>query len=201
MPKVKRIYWDSSIFITFLSDTHPQEKIRAAIAEDILKHARSKEVEIWTSAWTVVEVIRPHPVVPDNFPLPRWAHLLEAKNPDDSVIYPKAAAHFKLIWEYHQRHTQPQRLISEKDADAIKQMFDWPWLKLIDVVPAVAHRAAEIMRNYNMKAGDSIHVASAVYRQCEVLHRWDRDFQKTDSIIQSADPERMTPQDLLPGIS
>ena len=201
MADAKKVYWDSSILISFLSDTHPLEKARADIAEDILKYARSGEVEIWTSVWTIVEVIRPKDPVPEVFTLPAWAELLNATGKDGALLHPKATGHLKQIWEYHERHTRPERLIPEADAQKIRAMFDWPWLKTVDVLPPIAHRATEISRAFNMKGGDSIHVASALYRKCEVLHRWDKDFTKTDGLIQSVDPERMSPQNVLPGIT
>ena len=200
MPAPRSVYWDSSVFISYLSATHRLEKARADIAEDILKHARGGEVQIWTSVWTMAEVVRPRSPVPANFPLPPWAILLEANNADGTLKYPKAPAHFMQVWEFYRRNTLPQRLVSEPDALKIRAMFEWPFIQKIDVVPVVSQRAAEICRTHNMKAGDAVHVASALYRNCEVIHRWDRDFTKTDSLIPSAEPERMSPQDVLPGL-
>ncbi len=197
MAAMRKLYWDSSIFISLLSDTDPLEKVRAAIAEDILKHARRNEVEIWTSVWTIAEVLRPRSPIPASFPMPVWANLLEAKKPDGALIYPKAVGHFRTVWEYHERRTQPLLLLPPEQANKIRLMFEWPWLKKIDVVPAIAHKAAEIVRAHDMKAGDSIHVASALARHCDVIHRWDRDFKKTDTLIPSEEPQRMSPQGLL----
>ena len=56
MSEPRKIYWDSSCFICFLN---PAERARREICEDILHHAQSGGVEIWTSTWTIVEVIRP----------------------------------------------------------------------------------------------------------------------------------------------
>lgn len=59
----ERFYWDSSIFICFLSAA---EQERRRICEHILGHAEQGNVEIITSMYTLVEVIRPkgirHPV-------------------------------------------------------------------------------------------------------------------------------------------
>jgi hypothetical protein len=79
-------------------------------------------------------------------------------------------------------------------------MFAWPFIKKVQIVPTIAERAAEIAREYNMKPADSIHVASALAVRCEVIHRWDRDFEKTDQLIPSVEPERMTPQGILLGM-
>jgi predicted nucleic acid-binding protein len=194
MPGFKKVYWDTSIFISYLSSTHPAEVARAEIAEDILKHARAGDLEVWTSVWTIVETIRPKSVVPENFPLPIWAGLLNAADKDGALLQPTASVDFAKIWTYFKRNTLPARLIPEADAQKIKDMFDWPWIKKIDIVPAISHRAAEIARAHNMKGGDSLHVASALHRQCEVLQRWDRDYQKTNDLIPSQDPERMSSQ-------
>ncbi len=192
MASVRRVYWDSGIFISYLSDTHPQEKLRADIVQDVLNHAKDGKLEIWTSVWTIVEVLRPKSPIPTSFPLPEWAGLLDTKDENGKILYPKATAHFTQIWEYFNRHTLPERLIPEDDAKKIRGMFEWPWIKKIDVVPVVAGRASEIMRTHNMKASDSIHVASALYRDCDVLQRWDKDFTRTDSLIKSEEPQRLT---------
>ena len=55
MPK-RHIYWDTSVFLCFLNRG---EDDRRKICEDILQHARDEEVEIFTSTFTIAEVIRP----------------------------------------------------------------------------------------------------------------------------------------------
>ncbi|MGA2880747.1 MAG: PIN domain-containing protein [Bryobacteraceae bacterium] len=52
----RKLYWDSSIFLCFLNR---DEETRRHICEDILQHASLEEVEILTSTYTIVEVIRP----------------------------------------------------------------------------------------------------------------------------------------------
>ncbi len=54
--KPRKIYWDSSCFICFLNKS---ESERRKICEDILRHASEGTLEIWTSTWTIVEVVRP----------------------------------------------------------------------------------------------------------------------------------------------
>ncbi len=76
-------------------------------------------------------------------------------------------------------------------------MFAWPFIKTIQIVPSIAERAAEIAREHNLKPADSLHVASALARKCEQLQRWDRDYKRTDHLITSTDPTRITPQDEL----
>ena len=53
---VRRVYWDTSLFICFLNQ---DEKERRVICEDNLRHARDGKRVIYTSMWTIVEVIKP----------------------------------------------------------------------------------------------------------------------------------------------
>ena len=52
----KRIYWDSSCFLCFLNK---QEVERRNTCEDILYHARDRDIVLHTSTYTIAEVIRP----------------------------------------------------------------------------------------------------------------------------------------------
>ena len=54
--KPRAIYWDSSVFLCFL---RKQEGERRAIGEDILRHARDGKISLFTSSFTVTEVIKP----------------------------------------------------------------------------------------------------------------------------------------------
>ncbi len=54
--KNDRLYWDASVFLCFLAE---EEEERRQICEDILPHAKDGKVEIITSMFTLVEVIRP----------------------------------------------------------------------------------------------------------------------------------------------
>jgi predicted nucleic acid-binding protein len=55
--KIAKIYWDSTAFICFLRKIEDE---RRKICEDILYHARDGRVNLYTSTFTVAEVIRPH---------------------------------------------------------------------------------------------------------------------------------------------
>jgi len=189
---VRRIYWDTSCFISFLSGSHPEEVERSLVCEDILQHARNDKVEIWTSVWTIVETIRPK-VMSQPCPMPPWAELLNQEGKDGQLIYPDATPELSKIWNYYQKNTLSTRLLSEKEALRIKQMFDWPWLRKVQVMPSIAQRGAEIARSHNIKPGDALHFASALSRGCEVLQRWDKDYRKTDTLIKSEDPVRLSP--------
>jgi predicted nucleic acid-binding protein len=52
----KKIYWDTSIFLCFLNEA---ESDRRKICEDVLHHARLDEIRIYTSTYTIAEVIAP----------------------------------------------------------------------------------------------------------------------------------------------
>jgi predicted nucleic acid-binding protein len=53
---LRKLYWDTSIFLCFLNQA---ENDRREICEDILQNAQNGEVTIYTSAYTIAEVIRP----------------------------------------------------------------------------------------------------------------------------------------------
>jgi predicted nucleic acid-binding protein len=188
-----RYYWDTSCFISLLSsDTEWQ---RHSICIDVLDHARAGDIEIWTSCWTIVETVRPrNRYIPE--PLPSWSKAFKVSR-KGVPVYPTAEAEVQAIWDFYKRNTMPSRLLSEHQAEKIKQMFAWPWIKKVQVVPTIAAHAAEIARTCNLKPADALHVASALARKCDYLHRWDKHFQKTDHLIQSKEPIRLSPPDLL----
>jgi predicted nucleic acid-binding protein len=193
----RKVYWDTSCFIALLSGGHPDEVDRSSICEDVLQHARSDDIEIWTSTWTIVETVRPK-ATRELPPVPLWAELLNQADEKGTLLHPNASQEFEKIWHYYHRRTGPTRLLADEQALKIRQMFDWPWIRKIQVIPVIAHRAAEIARSHNMKPGDALHVASALFRNCDAIHHWDRHFNRTDDLIRSENPSRISPQDLLP---
>ena len=66
----RKLYWDSSCFICLLNDAE-YERNRRIVVEDILENAERGVVEIWTSTYTIVEVIRPKRH--GSAPMPAWA--------------------------------------------------------------------------------------------------------------------------------
>jgi predicted nucleic acid-binding protein len=54
--KPRRIYWDSGCFLCFLNK---KEAVRRQICEDILQNAKVGKVVIYTSTFTIAEVIYP----------------------------------------------------------------------------------------------------------------------------------------------
>lgn len=191
--KPKKVYWDSSCFISLLSGDQSNEAPRASICEDILNHARNDQILLYTSVWTIAETIRPRSVWAGE-PLPEWAKLLEKTDDKGNLLYPRATKELQELWTYFKKNTAPTRVLPESQATRIRQMFEWKWIRLVQVIPAIAHKAVEIARDKNMKAGDAVHVATALNRGCDVIHRWDKDFRRTDALLQSCDPDWMTPQ-------
>jgi len=83
--------------------------------------------------------------------------------------------------------------LSPQEVSDLNGMFQWPWVKKYQVDENVAMRAAKIARDTNLKPADSIHVATAIAAACDVLQRWDRDFDKVKSLIRVEDPVLISP--------
>jgi predicted nucleic acid-binding protein len=56
MNGIRRVYWDTSVFVCFLN---PTEDKRRLIARENLKHAELGKIEIFTSVITLAEAIKP----------------------------------------------------------------------------------------------------------------------------------------------
>jgi predicted nucleic acid-binding protein len=190
---VERVYWDTSCFISFLSATHPDEKERALICRDVLQHAINDRIEVWTSAWSIVETIRPKTkYVPK--PLPLWARALEQTNDKGIKLYPDATAKFEEIWEYYNRHTVPTRKLSDEEYQCIRDVFSNRMVRMIQVEPSIAEEAARLAIDRNIRPADGLHVASALARKCAKIHCWDHDYSRTDDLIPSGPPTWMSEQ-------
>ncbi|HVA62562.1 MAG TPA: PIN domain-containing protein [Terriglobales bacterium] len=188
-----RIYWDSSCFICLLNGASEAERV--TICSDVVRHAEAREFDIYTSTWTIVEVIRPkkkHGLVP---PFPAWtAKALAAA--------PEGGGQFKQLWEYfhHNTFAPTQRLTPDQIA-MIAAMFEkWDCLQLVNVDQRVAKKSVELSRDFGLKPADAMHAASAILIKAAELQRWDRDFTKVASIIKVTEPAMLSPQkELIPG--
>jgi len=185
MSNHRKLYWDTSCFLCLLN---PAETERRLICQDVLKHAELGEFEIWISTWVIVEVIRPK--MPGNSPLPQWATKAIEK-------VPEAAQPLEELWKRYQRSNPAQKLAPQQILK-IQAMFEWPFLKKMYVDERVATRAVEYSRDFGLKPGDAVHAASAVLQPCDVLHRWDKDFDKIKHLIGVEEPKRLSPQNDLP---
>ncbi len=190
---IPRYYWDTSCFISYLSAHHPDEEQRALICKDVLLHAQNDRVEIWTSAWTIVETIRPKQKF-QPAELPGWAKALDQIDEKGVLLYPDGKQHLSQIWDHYTRHTMPTRKLKPEEVSVIRSLFSYPFIKIIQIEPSIANHASQIALDLNMRPGDSLHVASAVARKCDCLHRWDRDFTKSNDLIHSCEPVMISPQ-------
>ena len=73
-------------------------------------------------------------------------------------------------------------------------MFEWPFVKKLYVDERVARKAVEFSRQFGLKPGDAVHVASAIIGKCNLLQKWDKDFDKVKHLIAVEEPTRITAQ-------
>lgn len=187
MSEARKLYWDSSCFICFLND-EPYERSRRIICEDILHNAQNNVVEIWTSTYTIAEVIRPKRH--GSAPLPEWAtKAIETLKKE----FPQIETELPTLWKRYQANDPTTKLTNEQ-IGKISRMFEWEFVKKIDVSEPVAQKAVELARDCGLKPADSVHAASAIIKQVEILQRWDRDFSKVAHLVNVKDPEQISPQ-------
>lgn len=79
----------------------------------------------------------------------------------------------------------------------LEGMFKWPFLKKYQVDETLALKAAQLSRETGLKPADAIHAATAIAAGCDVLHRWDRDFDKVKDRIKVEEPKFLTSLPLL----
>jgi predicted nucleic acid-binding protein len=184
----RNIYWDSSCFICFLNK---DETDRRLICEDVLRHAQLGELTIWTSTWTIVEVIRPKKKAPVIPALPSWAIKAIAASPESKV-------QLERMWELHHKVNAPWEKLTPDQISKIQGMFEWEFLELIWLDERTANKAVELARDFGLKPADSIHAASAILnKKMDALQRWDRDFNKIAHLITVEEPQPLSQQKAL----
>ncbi len=151
MAAPRKHYWDASVFLCFLNK---KEIERRNNCEDILYHAKAGELIIYTSTYTIAEVIKP-------------------KEIKDAI-----------------------RLTSTQ-ISKIQQMFQWSWVRKIDLSQRVAFKAVELARDYGLSPADSVHVASALSIPVDVFQKFDRDFSRVANLLSIAEPARISAQGVL----
>jgi len=183
----RKLYWDSSCFICFLNDAD-YEVARRAVCEDVLYNAENGVVELWTSTFTIVEVIRPKRH--GSAPMPAWAtraiELVEKE-------FPHARNEMETLWRRYQSN-DPATKLTPDQIEKIKGMFEWDFVKLIELNQIIANDAVGLCRDYGLKPADSIHAASALARRCSTLQKYDRDYEKIKHLIDVREPEQISPQ-------
>lgn len=181
MSDPRKLYWDSSCFICFLNS---EEARRSHICDDILKHASIGDVEIWISMWVIVEVIRPKISVAA--PLPEWANKA-------IKAVPEANQQLNELWNRYQRKKSVTKL-STQEIEQIQGMFEWTFIKKVQIDELIASKAVELSRDYGLSPGDSIHAATAILRKCDAIQRWDKDYSKVSHLIPSEEPQMISKQ-------
>jgi predicted nucleic acid-binding protein len=146
--QIRRVYWDTGLFLCFLNK---DEQDRREICEDNLRHARAGNIEIYTSYWTAVEVIKP-----------KWI--------------PKFVP------------------LTDEQVEMIQGMFQWPFLKKIQVHQTVSFAAADLSRKFGLKPADAIHAASAMFKKVDAMQVFDRDFKAISHLITVEEPRLLTPR-------
>jgi predicted nucleic acid-binding protein len=190
MNKLPRIYWDSSCFICLLNRSSEQN--RRLICEDVIRHAQNGEFEIWTSTWTIVEVIRPKKKYGEVPPLPAWA--VKAFS-----AAPEGKGHFQTIWDYYYKHTgAPSTKLTPEQIAVINGMFGWECIRTAYLDQRTASKAVEISRDCGLKPADAVHAATALLSQtpgnAPVLQRWDRDYERVSHLMRVEEPKIISAQ-------
>jgi|HubBroStandDraft_5_1064220.scaffolds.fasta_scaffold61923_2 predicted nucleic acid-binding protein len=143
--QLNSIYWDTTVFLSFL---RKHEVERRKICEDILYHARDGQVSLYTSTFTIIEVIRPSGARP----------------------------------------------LAPGEVAEVQAMFQWPWIKKVDLEQRVARKVVDVEREFGLSVADSIHAASAIIAQADVLQHWERkeEFAKVSRLIRVEQPRMLT---------
>lgn len=190
MSEPQKVYWDSSCFICFLN-RDDVDTGRRVICEDVLRHARNRDLQLCTSTFTIAEVIRPRR--PGSAPLPAWALSAIAVVEKE---FPNARREMDVLWTRHQASESLPKLTAEEIAK-IQAMFEWPFILMIDLDQPTALRAVALARDCGLKPADAVHAASAMVAEASILQKWDRDFQKVAHLITIDEPKRISAQGAL----
>lgn len=122
--------------------------------------------------------------------MPAWAlKAIEAIKKE----FPKAQPELETLWKRYQSNDPATKLTPEQ-IKKIQAMFEWSFIKKINLDEPVANRAVELARDYGLKPADSVHAASAIVRKIPILQRWDRDFDKVSHLIRVEEPKQLTPE-------
>jgi len=122
--------------------------------------------------------------------LPAWATKAIAAIEEE---FPQVATELPALWKRYQGGDPAQKLTNEQIA-LISSMFEWPFIKLIELNEPIAFKAVELARDYGLRSADSVHAASAIMRKVDVLQRWDRDYNKIAGLVPVQDPQQISPQ-------
>ena len=76
----------------------------------------------------------------------------------------------------------------EKESEKALAFFDYDIVTLIDIDRRTGEQAHRFCVKYNLRAGDAIHLASALKAGCDTLWAWDDKFTKKSQIVQLDHP-------------
>jgi len=83
--------------------------------------------------------------------------------------------------------------------EKIKGMFRWPFIQTIELDERTALYANDLARDHGLFPADSVHAASAILWNAEVLQAWDRDFNSISHLIPVEQPQFLSKQLKLEG--
>jgi predicted nucleic acid-binding protein len=193
MSEKRKLYWDTSCFIAYISGSHPEEAHRTPICTDVMENAEKNHVEIWTSVLTIAEVIR-RKLPAKKEPLPAWAEVIREKAPT-------ALPYVQELWDFHDRKTAPTKALSGEEVNQLQKMFRWDFIHKIQVDERTAQRAVKLSQQYGLRPADAIHAASALLKPCDCIQHFDKGYGKIADLIQVEEPTRITAQFILQGLS
>lgn len=189
MSEKRKLYWDTSCFIAYISSSHPEEAHRLPLCVDVLENARKGEVEVWTSVLTIAEVVR-RKLPAQEKPLPAWATIIAEK-------CPSALPHVQKLWEFHDKKTAPTQALKPEEIAGLQDLFNEKYIHKIQVDEITARRAVELARDYGLRPADAIHAASALIKPCDCLQHFDKEFERISNLIKVEEPEMISTQGTL----
>ena len=191
MTERRKIYWNTSCFIAYINSAHPDEAYRIPVCIDVLECAEKNVIELWTSVFTIAEVIRRK--LPPEAPkaLPKWAKPIIDKAPE-------ALPRVQESWDFQCRKTSSTRAMQSEEVAELQRIFGWPFINLIQVDELVARKAVTLSQRHGLKAADAIHAASAIERRCECIQAFDKDYSSLGRLIRFEEPQQISDQSKLP---
>lgn len=187
MSEKRRLYWDTSCFIAYISESHPEEAHRTHICADVLECAEKNLVEVWTSVFTIAEVIRRKLPANKPKPLPRWAKAIKDKAPE-------TVPRVQELWDFHCRKTVGTKAMRPEEVTQLQKMFEWKFIQKIQVDEVIARRAVTLSQKHGLRAADAIHAASALERKCDCIQSFDTDYGTVASLIAVEEPVQISAQ-------
>ncbi len=193
MTSRRKLYWDTNCFIAYVSGAHPEEAHRSSLCVDVLEHAQRNTLEVWTSVFSIAEVIRRKLPAPKSKPLPRWAKPVLEKAPE-------TVPRLQELWDYHCRKTAGTRAMKPDEVNQLQNMFAWTFISKIQLDERIARKAVALSQKFGLRAADAIHVASARERGCDCIQTFDTDYSAIAHLITIEEPQQISAQSRFPGM-